>query len=144
MMISLLLLTWCVYTQGHNTQGSPPPPHIFFLLIDDYGWANIGFHNKNSSEIVTPNLDALAASGVILDRHYTHKFCSPTRSALQTGRSPIYVNVLNSPLNQHNPKDTIGGFQGEVNCMVIIIFKIHHNLSILRSVILEVLLLLLN
>lgn len=87
-------------------------PHIFMLLLDDYGWANIGFHAKNSTEIITPNLDALAASGVILDRHYTHKFCSPTRSALQTGRSPILVNVLNSPLNQHNPKDTIGGFQG--------------------------------
>jgi arylsulfatase B len=89
-----------------------PLPNLFFLLLDDYGWANIGYHNKNSTEIVTPNLDALAAGGVILDRHYVHKFCSPTRSALQTGRSPIHVNVLNSPLSQHNPKDNIGGFQG--------------------------------
>ena len=48
--------------------GAPPHPHIFFLLLDDYGWANIGYHSKNSTEIVTPNLDALAASGVILNR----------------------------------------------------------------------------
>ena len=82
------------------------------LLIDDYGWANLGVHSPNSSEVVTPNLDALAASGVLLERHYVHKFCSPTRSALQTGRSPIHVNVLNSPLSQHNPRDPMGGFQG--------------------------------
>jgi arylsulfatase I/J len=89
-----------------------PHPHLFLLVLDDYGWWNVGFHNKNSTEVVTPNLDALAASGVILERHYAHKFCSPTRSALQTGRAPIHVNVLNSPVTQHNPKDPVGGFQG--------------------------------
>ena len=104
-MISFLLLVQLI-------DAAVALPHIFMLLIDDYGWANIGYHNQNSTEIITPNLDALAASGVILDRHYVHKFCSPTRSALQSGRSPIHVNVLNSPLNQHNPKDLVGGFQG--------------------------------
>jgi arylsulfatase B len=83
-----------------------------FLLIDDWGWANWGHHSPNSSEVVTPNLDALAAAGVVLNRHYVHKFCSPTRSALQTGRAPIHVNVLNSPVSQHNPSDPIGGFMG--------------------------------
>ena len=90
----------------------PPHPHILMLLLDDWGWGNFGVHSRNNSEVVTPNLDALAASGVLLERHYTHKFCSPTRSALQTGRAPIHVNVLNSPVNQHNPNDPIGGFQG--------------------------------
>ena len=91
---------------------APPHPHIFMLLIDDFGWANIGYHNPNSTEVVTPNLDALAASGVILERHYVHKYCSPSRCAFQTGRSPIHVNVLNSPTSQHNPQDPDGGFQG--------------------------------
>ena len=93
-------------------RAAPLRPHIFMLLMDDFGWANVGFHAKNSSEVVTPNLDALAEGGVLLERHYVHKFCSPTRSALQTGRAPIHVNVLNSPLNQHNPRDPIGGFMG--------------------------------
>ena len=47
-----------------------------------------------------------------LDRFYAHKFCSPTRSALQTGRSPIFVNVQNSDIGQFNPLDPISGFQG--------------------------------
>lgn len=40
-----------------------------------------------------------------------YKLCSPSRSALQTGRNPIHVNVLNSPIVQHNPADLVGGYQ---------------------------------
>ena len=84
-----------------------------FILVDDWGWANAGFHRTdNSSEAVTPNIDALAHGGMILDRHYVFKYCSPTRCALQTGRNPTHVNVLNSPIIQHNPADPIAGFQG--------------------------------
>ena len=88
------------------------PPSFFVLLLDDMGWANVGFHSPNSTEVVTPNLDALAAEGVILERFYTHKFCAPSRCALQSGRHPIHVNVLNSPLNQHNPRDRVSGYMG--------------------------------
>ena len=63
-------------------------PHILFVLVDDFGWANAGFHrtpeDDPEGEVQTPNLDALAASGVILDRHYTDKMCSPSRSAVAT------------------------------------------------------------
>jgi arylsulfatase I/J len=86
-------------------------PNLFYLLVDDLGWANVGFHSS-SPEVVTPNLDALASSGAILDRFYTHPYCSPARSALQSGRAPIHVNVLNSDITQHNPSDPVSGFEG--------------------------------
>jgi len=86
------------------------------MLMDDYGWANVGYHRTPQDdphhEVRTPNIDALVASGVQLDRFYAHKFCSPTRSALQSGRSPIFVNVQNSDIGQYNPGDPVGGFQG--------------------------------
>lgn len=90
------------------------PPHILFLLVDDLGHNNVGFSHTGppSLEVQTPNLDALAASGAVLTRNYVHKFCSPTRSSIQTGRSPTRVNVLNSDIMQHNPEDPVGGFQG--------------------------------
>lgn len=91
------------------------PPSFLILILDDYGWNNWGIHassQPNSAEIQTPNLDALARQGVILDRHYTFKFCSPSRSALHTGRNPIHVNSLNSDLSSVNLSDPVSGFAG--------------------------------
>tara|TARA_B110000208_G_scaffold110827_1_gene136903 strand:+ start:124 stop:480 length:357 start_codon:yes stop_codon:yes gene_type:complete len=74
-------------------------PHIVIALADDYGWHNIGFRN---GEIASPHLDALAADGIILDRHYTFKYCSPTRSSLLTGRLPLHVNQNNEANKVHS------------------------------------------
>ncbi|WP_121353551.1 arylsulfatase B [Flavisolibacter nicotianae] len=60
-------------------------PNIVFILADDLGWGDVGFHG---SEIKTPNLDRLAAEGVVLSRYYTAPICSPTRAGLMTGRYP--------------------------------------------------------
>ena len=49
------------------------PPHIIFNLVDDWGWADVGYHRPGFNETVTPNIDALVASGVDLDQHYVHK-----------------------------------------------------------------------
>lgn len=65
---------------------SAPRPNIVYLLADDLGWGDVGFHG---SEIKTPNIDKLAASGVKLDSFYVLPVCTPTRSALMTGRYPI-------------------------------------------------------
>ena len=52
-------------------------PNILFLIADDLGWADVGWHG---SEIKTPNLDRLARNGVILDQHYVTPMCSSTRA----------------------------------------------------------------
>eukprot|EP00401_Gymnodinium_catenatum_P076341 CAMPEP_0117502376 /NCGR_PEP_ID=MMETSP0784-20121206/23781_1 /TAXON_ID=39447 /ORGANISM="" /LENGTH=593 /DNA_ID=CAMNT_0005297657 /DNA_START=136 /DNA_END=1917 /DNA_ORIENTATION=+ len=101
---------------GHKTHllGSKATrPNILLILVDDLGWNDASFNrNEDLDGIRTANIDALARDGVILDRHYVHKVCGPTRSAIQTGRAPIHVNVVNSPSQAVNPSDPIGGFQG--------------------------------
>ena len=91
-------------------------PNLIFVLVDDWGSANAGFQRDPSwpgdNETQTPNIDRLARGGLIIDRHYVYKLCSPTRSALQTGRNPIHVNVVNSPISQYNLADPEAGFQG--------------------------------
>jgi arylsulfatase I/J len=87
-------------------------PSIIFILVDDWGFGNVGVHNPGNKNVVTPNIDRIISEGLLLNRSYVFKYCSPTRSALQTGRNPIHVNVLNSDITQHNPKDTYNGFQG--------------------------------
>ena len=71
---------------------SPVRPHIVMMLADDLGFNNVGWRN---AEIRSPTLDALRADGVSIDRHYTYKYCSPTRSALMSGRLPYHVNQNN-------------------------------------------------
>ncbi len=65
-------------------------PNIVFLMADDLGWNDVGYHG---SEIRTPNIDRLASRGVQLDRYYAWPVCSPTRAALLTGRSPLRMGV---------------------------------------------------
>ena len=63
-------------------------PHILFMLADDLGWIDVGFHG---SKIHTPNIDSLAKDGVILDNFYAQPVCTPARGALMTGRYPIHT-----------------------------------------------------
>ena len=55
-------------------------------LVDDWGWNNIGY--RGNQEILTPNMDALAAEGVKLDRFYTHV---RGRTLLRAQHSRIFV-----------------------------------------------------
>eukprot|EP00038_Savillea_parva_P001046 m.100915 g.100915 ORF g.100915 m.100915 type:complete len:619 (+) comp10367_c0_seq1:74-1930(+) len=90
-----------------------PKPHIAVILADDLGWANVGWNRAvPDPEVVTPTLDALVRNGIELTQFYTFKYCSPTRSALQSGRNPIHVNVDNGDPTCHNPADPIAGYSG--------------------------------
>jgi len=60
-------------------------PNILLIVGDDMGYADVGFHG--CQDIPTPNLDALAASGVRFTNGYVSgPYCSPTRAGLMTGR----------------------------------------------------------
>jgi arylsulfatase A-like enzyme len=61
-------------------------PNILFIVADDLGWKDVGFHG---SDIRTPNLDMLAANGARLEQYYAEPMCTPTRACLMTGRYPL-------------------------------------------------------
>ncbi|XP_065196700.1 arylsulfatase B-like [Sycon ciliatum] len=67
-------------------------PHIVFVLVDDWGYSDVGFRNP---AIKSPMFDELASSGVLLDRHYVYKYCSPSRASLMSGRWPHHAHQWN-------------------------------------------------
>ena len=67
-----------------------PKPNIILLVSDDMGWNEVGYHG---SKIATPHIDRLVKDGMQLDRFYVHPVCSPTRSALMTGRLPARFGI---------------------------------------------------
>ena len=69
-------------------------PNILFILIDDMGWMDLGCQgNKN---LHTPNIDALAKSGIrFTDAYAPAPVCSPTRAAILTGQTPARLQITN-------------------------------------------------
>ncbi|MEO0796091.1 MAG: sulfatase-like hydrolase/transferase [Verrucomicrobiota bacterium] len=60
-------------------------PNVIVFMADDMGYADAGF--TGATDIKTPHLDALAASGVVFKQGYvTHPFCGPSRAGFMSGR----------------------------------------------------------
>lgn len=71
-------------------QENKKPPNIIFILADDLGFNNVGYHNPN---ILTPHINDLATSkkGIILEQNYMQPLCTPSRSSLMTGMYPYHI-----------------------------------------------------
>ncbi|MBI9061120.1 MAG: sulfatase [Marinilabiliaceae bacterium] len=61
-------------------------PNIVFILIDDLGWKDVGYMGSHYYE--TPNIDKLAASGVVFTNAYAPAAnCAPSRACIMSGQN---------------------------------------------------------
>lgn len=83
--IAIILLSAFLSALPAGLNAADPKPNIILIMADDLGYGSLGCYG--SKEITTPNIDALAAGGMrFIDFHSNGPMCSPTRSALMTGR----------------------------------------------------------
>ena len=84
MKVNRLLLVFFAIVPFQQTRAEiENAPNIVFVIADDLGWADVGFHGGNAP---TPHLDTLAKESIELTQHYVAPVCSPTRAGFLTGR----------------------------------------------------------
>jgi len=87
--LNLLVLAFAacsLFADAACDAATPQKPNIVYILADDLGWKDVGF---NGSDIRTPNIDRLAATGARFDQFYAQPMCTPTRASIMTGRYPF-------------------------------------------------------
>jgi len=87
----IIACTTTAFAAGPTTQAKPAKPNIVYFLVDDLGYADVGF--RGSKDVRTPNIDRLAREGAVLTSFYVQPVCSPTRAALLTGRYATHTGV---------------------------------------------------
>ncbi|KAF6030381.1 ARSJ [Bugula neritina] len=90
-LVAFTLLLTLAVTSGQSDQ-----PNIVFIMADDLGFNDVGYHGYG--EIMTPNIDALARDGVRLENYYVAPLCGPTRTQFLTGRYSIHLGLQGSNL----------------------------------------------
>jgi arylsulfatase len=69
-------------------------PNIVFILVDNVGWGNFGAYGGT---IPTPRIDKCAAEGIRFNNYNVEVQCTPTRSAILTGRHPVRSGTFTVP-----------------------------------------------
>lgn len=76
-------------------------PNIIFILADDLGYGDVGYQGQE--KFSTPNIDRLAAEGLIFTRHYSGStVCAPSRSSLMTGQHTGHTYIRGN--REHQPE----------------------------------------
>src|SRR5882724_497906 len=68
----------------------PGTPNVLIILLDDVGYAHLGPYG---GLISTPNIDKLAADGLVYNNFHTTALCSPSRASLMAGRNPHKIGL---------------------------------------------------
>ena len=82
-------------------------PNMVLILNDDMGFSDIGCYG---GEVLTPNLDALAANGLRYTQFYNTARCCPSRASLLTGLYPQQADV-----GEMVSDDEVDGYRGSLN-----------------------------
>ena len=92
----LLLLLSSLLISCKSKINSKLQPNVILFLTDDQGWGDLSFNGNK--DLLTPNIDKIALSGVKFDLFYVSPVCSPTRAEILTGRHHVRTGVYDVSL----------------------------------------------
>jgi arylsulfatase A-like enzyme len=79
--------------QAQPTRPTASKPNIIMIMADDVGWFNIGAYHRGIMSGRTPNLDRLAAEGMLFTDYYAEASCTAGRANFVTGQLPIRTGL---------------------------------------------------
>ncbi len=99
-LISATILSGFVSTTGAYAQTIPPSkPNIVFILMDNLGYGEVGIYGGGITRgAATPRIDKLASEGLRLTNFNVEAQCTPSRSAILTGRFSIRSGTHSVPI----------------------------------------------
>lgn len=95
--LSILILS-AAAARARSRARASPRPNIVFIMADDLGWYDVGYHG---SDIQTPHIDRLAASGVKLENYYVQPICGPSRTQFLSGRYQTHLGLQHDNLERN-------------------------------------------
>ena len=91
---SLLMALGIMVRPAAAAEGMKKAPNILFILADDESYKTVHCYPESWAWVKTPNIDALAASGVRFQGAYLGSWCMPSRAALLTGLWPHGIESM--------------------------------------------------
>jgi arylsulfatase A-like enzyme len=87
-----------VVAQGQSPTAPAPKPNILFMLVDNLGYGELGVYGGGATRgAPTPRIDKLAGEGMRLTNMNMEAQCTPSRSAILTGRYAIRSGTHSVP-----------------------------------------------
>jgi arylsulfatase len=104
---------------GSLAQAQTEKPNIVVIMGDDIGWFNIGAYHRGMMSGKTPNIDKLAAEGMMFTDYYAEASCTAGRANFVTGQLPMRtgmttVGQAGSPVGLPAAAPTIATILGDM------------------------------
>ena len=85
--------TSCVLMLASLSAGATEKPNILVIFTDDIGVWNVNAYARGMMSTQTPNLDSIAAQGMLFTDYYAEPSCTAGRSAFLTGQFPVRTGM---------------------------------------------------
>ena len=92
-ILSISIIAGPVFAQSDSAP-KEKKPNIVYFLVDNTGWGSFGVYGGT---VATPNIDKLASQGIRFNNYNVEVQCTPSRSAIMTGRMPVRSGTYTVP-----------------------------------------------